>query len=241
MTAQPRKKPANYRPILQFENAKTTKGEKLGYRTGILYLSPARESGRVNLCSFASDGCKKTCLYTSGMAGVFETINQARVAKTLFMLDHREDFEASLRYDIEKLIRDAAQEGLIPAIRLNGTSDVPKLALKFAREFPAVQFYDYTKIARPWLRQLANYQLTFSRSESNAAECLEALEHGVNVAVVFDTKKGQPLPADWNGVQVIDGDLHDLRFLDAKGVIVGLRAKGTARKDQSSGFVQLAA
>jgi hypothetical protein len=36
---------------------------------------------------------------------------------------------------------------------------------------------------------------------------------------------------------VINGDETDLRFLDAKGVIVGLRAKGKARKD-TTGFVR---
>lgn len=230
------KKPANYRPILQFENAKTTKGEKLGYRTGILYLSPARESGRVNLCSFATS-CKDTCIYHQGLAGVYESIKTARISKTLFMLDHREDFESSLRYDIEKLIVDAEKEGLTPAIRLNGTSDVPKLAMKFAREYPQIQFYDYTKIPRPYLRQLPNYHLTFSRSETNEADCRDALAHGVNVAVVFGTKKGQPLPARMFGREVIDGDQHDLRFLDPKGCVVGLRAKGTARNDSYSGFV----
>jgi hypothetical protein len=43
--------------------------------------------------------------------------------------------------------------------------------------------------------------------------------------VVFDTKRGQPLPSTYKGYTVIDGDKDDLRFLDPKGVIVGLRYK----------------
>jgi hypothetical protein len=65
---------------------------------------------------------------------------------------------------------------------------------------------------------------------------MEWLRKGGNVAVVFRVKKGQPLPKMWNGYEVIDGDIDDLRFLDKKNVIVGLRAKGPAMKD-TSGFV----
>ncbi len=56
------------------------------------------------------------------------------------------------------------------------------------------------------------------------------------MAVVFACKREDSLPAKWAGRKVIDGDLHDLRFLDGRGRVVGLRAKGPARKDES-GFV----
>lgn len=232
-------KPAGYRSILQYDNAKTSKGESLGYKTGILYLAPGNEAGRGNLCQFMTDGCGEGCLYTSGMASVYKTINEARVAKTHFMFDEPEAFDLSLRYDIEKLVRDAEEEGLIPAVRLNGTSDLAKLGMKYAKLFPDVQFYDYTKLPKAWMRQRPNYHLTFSRSENNLSDVIDALRHHISVAVVFDTKKGKELPAEFMGRQVIDGDLHDLRFLDERGVIVGLRAKGEARKDNSSGFVQI--
>jgi hypothetical protein len=39
------------------------------------------------------------------------------------------------------------------------------------------------------------------------------------------------------GREVINGDKHDLRHLDPKKVIVGLIAKGKAKKD-FNGFVQ---
>ena len=60
--------------------------------------------------------------------------------------------------------------------------------------------------------------------------------HKTNIAVVFSTKRSGELPKTWKGRKVIDSDLHDLRLLDKKGVICGLRAKGKARKDKS-GFV----
>ena len=230
------RKPEGYRPVLQTDNAKTSKGTKYGYLTGIMYLAPANESGRINLCPMATDGCKAGCLFTAGLASVHASINRARLAKTHFMLDNPEAFIASLRYDIAALARKADKLGLKPAVRINGTSDVPKIAMQLASEFPNVQFYDYTKLPKAWMRTAANYHLTFSHSENNEAECISALQHGVNVAVVFDTRKGQTLPESWNGYSVIDGDQSDLRFLDPAGVIVGLRAKGKAKHDVA-GFV----
>ena len=44
------------------------------------------------------------------------------------------------------------------------------------------------------------------------------------------------LPSMFKGLKVIDGDTHDMRFLDEDNVVVGLKAKGKAKKDYS-GFV----
>jgi hypothetical protein len=135
-------------------------------------------------------------------------------------------------------VRSAKRQKLIPAIRLNGTSDLAWLGLQLSSEFPNVQFYDYTKLPHPQTRTRSNYHLTFSRSETNDTATLDALQNGVNVAIVFDTRRGLPLPQSWKGYKVIDGDIHDLRFLDGyQGAIIGLRAKGRARKDASTGFV----
>lgn len=108
-----------------------------------------------------------------------------------------------------------------------------------ARLFPDVQFYDYTKLPKAWMHTLSNYHLTFSHSESNYAQCVEALAHGINVAVVFGIKKGEAFPETWHGYRVISGDDTDLRFTDPKsdtGVIIGLYAKGQAKRD-CTGFV----
>jgi hypothetical protein len=108
--------------------------------------------------------------------------------------------------------------------------------------FPDVAFMDYTK--RPNRRDLPpNYRLTFSRSESNAEQCVEAIRNGMNVAVVFKTHKYAPLPSFWMigryALPVIDGDEHDFRYQDYDDrdhrIIVGLRAKGRALTD-STGF-----
>lgn len=224
-------------------NPKTAKGEARGYLTAVLHLSPADSAGVGNMCPRATEGCIRTCLNTAGRGGIFrkgETTNaiqEARARRTKEYMADRRAFAEALEADIVKLKRMASRMGLTLAVRVNGTSDQPALAFRLATIFPDVQFYDYTKIGRPYLRQRPNYHLTFSRSESNEADMLDALEHGISVAVVFSTKRSKALPTTFAGRPVIDGDAHDLRFLDPRGVIVGLRAKGRARKDRTSGFV----
>jgi hypothetical protein len=56
------------------------------------------------------------------------------------------------------------------------------------------------------------------------------------VAAVFAVKKGAPLPKSWGGRPVVDGDEHDAIFEHGRGVVIGLRAKGDAKGDES-GFV----
>jgi hypothetical protein len=126
---------------------------------------------------------------------------------------------------------------MTPAVRLNGTSDIEWTRFGIMEEFPDVVFYDYTAVLNRLEKpRPANYHLTFSKKEDNDASCMVAVKLGYNVAVVFDTKKDEPLPALWHNVPVYDGDETDARFLDPQGgYIIGLRAKGDAKKD-SSGF-----
>ena len=227
---------SKYQLLSVESDAKTVKGGKYGYLTGILYLAPATEADGVhNLCPMASAECRQVCLYGAGMAGVFPSIKAARIAKTLEYLANPKDFVARLARDIEILRTEASKRGLLPAVRLNGTSDLPKLARELAARFPQVQFYDYTKIPQPWKRTGANYHLTFSFSGENLADCKRALAHGVNVAVVFSGT----LPETWHGYKVINGDLSDLRFTDPVGVVVGLKSKGEARRMATGGFIQI--
>lgn len=221
--------------LLTFNNAKTVKGEKLGYLTAILYLAPSDVSGVINVCPKATAGCKASCLFTAGQ-GIFNNVQESRKRKTRLYAENRQEFYNTMRQDFILARKMAAKQNLTLVSRLNGTSDLWQLERDFALENPDLQFYGYTKLPKPWTRLLPNYDLTFSRSETNEKNCLAALDHGINVAVVFSTKKGEKLPDEYLGREVISGDEHDLRFLDKKGVIVGLTAKGKARKD-TSGFV----
>lgn len=225
--------------LLTTANYKTTKGEKLGVLTGILYLAPAKISG-YEVCPKRSEGCTAACLYTAGM-GAFSNVQQARIDKTKMFFGDRDSFLDQLRKDIKALVKKATKLNMTPAIRLNGTSDIEWTRFTLMSEFPDVQFYDYTKVYNRLEKQIpTNYHLTFSKNEVNEAECVGALKLGVNVAVVFSTKKGEALPETWNGFPVYDGDDTDLRFMDPKGgYVIGLRAKGRAKKDVSGFVVKL--
>ncbi len=224
--------------LLNVGNPKTAKGESMGYLTGILHMAPVKLSG-YQVCPKASAGCAAACLNTAGR-GRFDNIQNARIRKTRWFFEDRAGFLEQLRKDILALIRKADREGLKPAVRLNGTSDLPWEKFIDMEDYPGVQFYDYTKIASravKWARgdMPSNYHLTFSKAEDNDAEVAKVIEAGGNIAAVFNTKKKDSLPGEYRGAPVHDADKTDLRFLDPRGV-AGLRAKGDAKKD-TSGFV----
>lgn len=235
------------------KDAKTVKGQTRGYLTGILYLAPYTVAGVGNFCPDSTPGCRDGCLFTAGR-GVMAPVMAGRIKKTLRFKNDRPMFLQDVGTSIVGLVRKAEREGMTPLVRLNGTSDIPWENIRvnlagqnFMEAFPSVQFYDYTKSPARMRAFLAgklpkNYHLTFSRSECNDAVAARILADGGNVAVVFDTPKGQPLPAKHclagtlGYFPVIDGDTDDVRTEDSRGVIIGLRAKGKARKD-STGFV----
>jgi hypothetical protein len=164
------------------------------------------------------------------------TIQKARIRKTQYFYEARDYFMQDLYEDIHKGIKMATKLGLTPVFRLNGTSDLSweKYTINdknLFELFPTVQFYDYTKVLGRKVSQYKNYFLIFSKADGNDSDVAEAILQGMNVAAVFDA-----VPEGYMGRPVIDADEHDLRFLDAKGVIAGLKAKGRAKKDYS-GFV----
>lgn len=219
--------------LLSIQNNKTVKGEKLKVLTGVLYLAPARISG-YEVCPRRSKGCTAACLFTAGM-GAFSTVWLARMKKTMMFFEEKEAFMIQLHKDIKSLKRKATKLGMKPAVRLNGTSDIEWTRTGIMEAFPDVQFYDYTKVLNRLSKKLPeNYHITFSKNESNEAECEKALELGHNVAVVFDT-----LPKRWKGYKVLDGDDTDARFLDKAGYVIGLKAKGQAKKDKTGFVVRL--
>jgi len=232
--------------LLTRGNPKTEKGEKQGYLTHILHLAPHTLSG-YQVCALA-DGCQIPCLNLAGRGGMFKKgestnhIQKARIRKTKQFFEQREWFLARIVKEIQNGIKYALAHNLIPVFRLNGTSDLPweKFRVKLdgveyrnlMEAFPEITFYDYTKI--PNRKVPSNYHLTFSRSAHNELNVVKAISSGTNVAVVFDHKV--PMPETFLGRKVINGDETDLRFLDQKNVVVGLKAKGPAKKDES-GFV----
>jgi hypothetical protein len=217
--------------LLTTKNHKIVKGEKLGYLTGILHLAPGSISG-YEVCPKRSSGCTHSCLFMSGM-GVFSTVQAARIKKTKEFFENRTVFLEQLKKDIEALKKKADKLQMKTAVRLNGTSDIEWTRFGIMEEFPDIQFYDYTKVPNRLTKaNPSNYYLTFSLSENNLTESMAMLKLGWNVAAVFRND----IPSEWNGYQVINGDESDVRFLDPQGVVVGLKAKGKAKKDKT-GFV----
>ena len=221
------------------DNAKTVKGQKLYYMTGILYLAPAKLSG-FEVCPMATAGCRAACLNTAGR-GRFDNIQKARIERTRRFFLYRRAFMNQLCREIDNLIFRAVKKDMLPCVRLNGTSDIVWENVRDWNDegknlmeiYPGLNFYDYTK--RSNRKNLpANYSLVFSLGEDNDLMAKTALSNGANVAVVFRTSKH---PKEYLGVPVIDGDENDLRFLDPQNVVVGLYAKGQAKKD-TSGFVR---
>jgi len=220
-------------------DAKTVKGETFNWSTAILYLAPASVARLGNVCIYASEGCKLACLYTAGRGG-FTNVQEARIRKTRLFFEDFPTFKRLVCEDIEKFSAACAKSGKNPCVRLNGTSDIPWERLGIIQAFPSLRFYDYTKSPIRALQYAngalpSNYHLTFSRSEANEAQALQVLQAGGNVACVFSGK----LPEKYLGFRVVDGDESDLRFLDpygARAIVVGLKAKGKAKKDVS-GFV----
>lgn len=88
-----------YKKLITFSNAKTVKGEKLNYLTGILYMAPSNMVKGINVCKFASSGCKKSCLYSAGR-GAFSNVQQARISKTELFRDNQKFFMQCIVKDV---------------------------------------------------------------------------------------------------------------------------------------------
>ena len=228
--------------LLSTANPKIQKGTKQGYLSFILHLAPADLSGR-ETCPKRTAGCTAACLNTAGRGGMFKKgentnmIQKARIRKTNLFFADRDAFMKDLYHDIRKAIKFAEKQGLIPVFRLNGTSDLSwekydtNLGdkgefLNIFQVFSDVQFYDYTKVLGRKVKHIPNYHLTFSKADGNDSDVAEALLQGMSVVAVYD-KIPEGVPS---------ADETDLRFLDPKGIMLGLKAKGRAKKDYS-GFV----
>ena len=238
--------------LLSVGNPKVLKGIKQGYNTYILHLAPANLSG-YETCPKRTIGCTSACLNTAGRGGMFKkgettnTIQKARIRKAKMFFENRAEFMADLVKDIELAIKQSEKKGLIPVFRLNGTSDLSfekyevirngKLYRNIFSAFPDNTFYDYTKILGRKIANIPNYSLTFSAADGNDNDVAKAITQGYNIATVFGIKKTLPMPDSYLGLPVFNGDESDLRFLDPKQVIVGLYAKGKAKKDET-GFVK---
>ena len=140
-------------------------------------------------------------------------------------------------HDMHTFRRRMHKRGIKPCARPNGTSDIMFERTNLMYDFYDIQFYDYTKTYKRVYKKLPpNYHLTLSYSEADmdyANKIYRAvIDTCTNMAVVSTLS----MPKKFRGLDCIDGDKDDLRFLDPKGVVVWLSAKGKAKND-TSGFV----
>ena len=239
-------------------NPKVAKGAAIGVLTGVLHLLPATKYDELraaqglprigaNLCPFAGS-CAAPCLNTAGRGGIPQAsyaesvftnnVQRGRYRRTHEYFTSRATFIAQLIAELGKLAAVARANGMQPAARLNGTSDInwharhPEVVR--AAQALGVKLYDYTK--RP-VRFVANapvhYTYSLDVGSDREEHAIAYLRAGGNVAIVF----ANGLPATWNGFTVIDGDETDVRYMDPAGSVVGLKAKGRAKTD-TSGFVR---
>ena len=224
--------------------------------TFVLYLAPWKLSG-YNVCAMATKDCIAGCLNTSGRAGMeINSVNDtqiinARITKTKLLFEQRDFFMNWLVAEITATKALSEKKGNEYSVRLNGTSDINWMAMKLNGKtifqlFPTVQFYDYTKVPNRFNNIPANYHLTFSYTGYNWLDCVNVLDKGFNIAVVFNISKWynnrpenvKPLPTTFKDYKVIDGDITDYRPFDEKGTIVGLRFKRIANKETANEVIK---
>lgn len=201
-----------------------------------VYLAPGNISGH-QVCP-NSDNCCKYCLNGSGRNKIEllthkggGAIQQSRVKKTKLFFENRPAFMRLLTHEINQAQKKAETVGMTLAVRLNCTSDInPEEFILDGKNilqlYPDIQFYDYTKVFNrtELLEKYGNYDLTFSFSGENWADCERVLEKGYRVAVVFE----DAFPEKFKGYPVIDANGYDARFLDTGGIICGLTYKKVA-------------
>ena len=230
-------------PKLLTKNAKLEKGNKYEYYNIGLQLAPSYISG-FNVCPNASINCGMSCLNETGH-GARHMINKnnihmvlkARIIRTILFFEYRTQFKNRLIQEIN-LHKNKVNKlkNVKLCIRLNVLSDIKheKINKDILEMFKDIQFYDYTKILNRNIKHLNNYHLTISRNELNK-DIIKDMPH--NKAYVFNVKRNDKLPEYYENKKVIDGDLHDLRFLDNKNIIVGLRYKGNNKDLNNNKFV----
>lgn len=213
-------------PIKQLgTSTKVELGESIGVLTAVRYLAPGNVSGR-DVCPWRTAACSAACLGTESGRMRFDSIRAAQVWRTALRFGDRGRAFALLDYEIRAHAAQAHALGMLPAVRLDGTSDLGD-AHHFVNRHRDVKFYDYTKSTGRAYDQLGSpWHVTLSYSGENRSECVGFLRAGGNVAVVFNVTKGQPMPSEWEGFPVLNGDAHDYRPADPGGHVVGLSMKG---------------
>ena len=165
---------------------------------------------------------------------MYKSVNVARQYKTDYFQAEPEKFKAQLIRELTNFSKLCKKQGVQGVVRLNVLSDIAWEDLEIPQLFPELFFYDYTKRVERIGKTPDNYKLMFSYSgkASYRKQVEEAYDKGVPIAVVFRGK----FPRKFLGRDVVQGDLSDLTNVQSGKVVVGLKAKGPAKKNDN-GFV----
>ena len=196
---------------------------------------------RLTVCPMSTPGCRAGCVIVTAGKGPTPAVVLGRVARWLTLVLHPLHAVRLMRDSIECTVRAAGENH---RVRFGVADDV-----RWERVAPvlfapvddvAIRAYAYTKWTPDRRRGAMGLELTYSATREarrwSGASVAEAAAAGRRVAVAVDIRKGQPMPTTFHGAPMVDGDASDDRWSTAPGVVVGLRAKGAARKD-STGFV----
>ena len=215
------------------ENPKLAKAVNW-YQVG-LNLMPTKK-----LCPYQTEGCTAPCLVHQGRGAMASIIN-ARMLRNWILENHPAMFSDTIHTELLNAKRRAEKKQLLLLARMNLTSDKIWYKDKLFKQWYDIEgiwFEEYTKIPIRYYKNKPDHMhLTFSRSESNMVDCWEALNHGVNVAVVMEKEDGT-WPQSWMGYPTLDGDVSDERIDDPKGHWVLLKPKGTIKTDTTGMVVR---
>lgn len=210
-----------------------------------------------NTCAGASLQCARECIVFSGHGQRFMIHNGrhnvliARIARTLIMKEHREQFNARFIKEVQAKISKARKLGVGIALRPNVFTDEPfHIHMPQLWDLDLDYIYDYTKIlkaSKMMMHDMGTYHITLSRNENTTqSDMIKAIRNKINVTLVIDLQDGETFPDTWtfdDGVEsvtvpTIDGDKSDHRFLDPQPVAVLLKLKrsGNVDGDDTSGF-----
>jgi hypothetical protein len=225
--------------LLTYNNPKTLKGENFGWMTGIISFLPGDLSG-YEVCGARTEHCFEHCLSHSTYFMRFKANYAARLKRTKFFFENRQEFMNQLYKETEKFLKKAEKNNLKPCIRPNGGQDIWwETETNYIQDFPQIQFYDYTKWPVP--KRLPgcpdNYYLLYSFNGVNKTACLHHLRGGINVAIPTNNKEEAAKVWLKRGFKSVDGDISDLRFLDPSPRVVLLSPKGTLRKKEGHKFL----
>jgi hypothetical protein len=227
------------RPILTTKQTKLDKaqGDITGYVNRGLTLATSREASpfigsAFDACIGATDACRLACVGSRTGQGRLPSSAIARIGRTIALHVDPVTFWARYDREVQREQRRAERKGYRLAMRCNVASDHAHVAARSAATHPDVAHYDYTAIAAN-VRRVDGVRRVYSLKDGAQRRMLakRMIDEGRGVAVVFaaSARRKEPLPATWNGAPVIDGDLHDLWFLQAPETgpfVVGLRVKG---------------